>query len=312
LYQELKPQLQRQRPSAEMMFGGFNRFFYGILKKVLLADRLAPAVRSVFDHNDQYPGITILAGAVIFTIQLYFDFSAYCDMAVGLSRMLGVIIPENFNFPFRASSVTVFWRRWHMSLIGFFTQYVFYPLSYKLRRLGKHGNALAIVVVFALSSLWHGFGVVFVLWASCHITYLLMELYAYRSVNALQDRPNVISKFIHAMIVILMVAFSNIFFRSVNMTQSENLVSLLFGPDFFPENWAADFVAPLAVGGHQIDHFNFIITLVFTLYFLFLERRLFALASRSGPAYFYYFAGLLLLFLFGVFDSGERFIYMQF
>src|SRR5205085_59479 len=65
LYQELKPQLQRQRPSAEMMFGGFNRFFYGILKKVLLADRLAPAVRSVFDHNDQYPGITILAGAVI-------------------------------------------------------------------------------------------------------------------------------------------------------------------------------------------------------------------------------------------------------
>src|SRR5207253_2096862 len=100
----------------------------GLFKKLVLAESLAPMVHSVFDFGDAYPGFTFLTAACLYSFQLYFDFSGYSDMAVGVSVLWGIELPENFNFPFRQKSWAQFWKSWHSSLTGWLWQYIFNPL----------------------------------------------------------------------------------------------------------------------------------------------------------------------------------------
>jgi alginate O-acetyltransferase complex protein AlgI len=136
-YQELTGYAGQNDLDKKLFFSGFNRFLLGLFKKLVIADSLAPSIHSVFDFNNEYPGLTILTGGLLFTIQLYFDFSGYSDMAIGVSNMLGIKLPENFNLPLRATSIGDFWRKWHMSLIRFFTEYIFYPVSYSFQKKEK-------------------------------------------------------------------------------------------------------------------------------------------------------------------------------
>lgn len=306
---EFMPQIDRNVITHEKLAAGFNRLLLGLFKKMVIADRLAPAVHSIFDFGDTNHGLTTLAGAYLFTIQLYFDFSGYTDMAIGIAKMLGYDLKENFNLPLRSSSISEFWRRWHISLISWFTAYIYYPLVYRLRSYKKAAALAGILATFLISGAWHGIGITFFLWACCHIVYLSFELLTKRMRSGLPEK--FIYKLAGIFIVFNAVSFSNIFFRSGSLSSALQMVKNLFS-DFFPSDWLRDFIAPLAVGGHQIDEFNFYISMFLAGAFLLFERKINRIAESERFSFYYTTACVLLIFLFGIFSNGERFIYMQF
>jgi alginate O-acetyltransferase complex protein AlgI len=168
---------QLERPSQDRVgdfAAGFPRFALGLSKKVLVADSVAPVVNSVFAlHTSQLSTQSAWLGALAYTVQLYFDFSGYSDMAIGLGRMFGFQLPENFNRPYSASSITDFWRRWHMSLSRWFRDYLYIPLGGN--RGGKWKTYRNLYIVFALTGFWHGANWTFLVWGLYHGTLLVIE-----------------------------------------------------------------------------------------------------------------------------------------
>lgn len=309
---EFLPQPGMNTVTKEKLAAGFNRFLFGLFKKMVIADRLSPAVHSVFDFNDHYSGLTTLLGAYLFTIQLYFDFSGYTDMALGIAKMLGYDLKENFNLPLRSASVAEFWRRWHISLISWFTAYIYYPVVYRLRRYKKAAALAGIFLTFFISGIWHGIGFTFLAWALCHSIYLAAELLTKRWRVSLAERwSGRLYRAFCVFGVFNLVCFSNIFFRASSFAKALQLTGDLFS-GFWPGNLLHDLVAPLAVGGHQADEFNFYSSLLLTATFLAAERRLNKAATGEKISIVFVTVLILLIFVFGIFSSGERFIYMQF
>jgi D-alanyl-lipoteichoic acid acyltransferase DltB (MBOAT superfamily) len=308
-HQVLAPQLGISERSVSLVESGVNRILLGLFKKLVIADRLAPSVNSVFDYNDTLPGLTVLCGAALFTVQLYFDFSAYSDLAIGGSRLFGITLKENFDFPLRSSSVTVFWRKWHQSLLDFFSAYVFLPFSFRFRDQGKWAIAGGIVLTFFLSGIWHGIGFTFLVWSLCHIFYLLFEYLFFPSPEK-REKLSPVSRIPLVVYTFILVSVSNIFFRSTGFQSCKHLLTQF--RQLVPGDWLVEFIAPLAVGGHQQDRFNFYLSILLAVGFLFSEKRIFKLFNGEQFRFFPVFVILLLIFVFGVFGNGERFIYMQF
>lgn len=169
LHSEFLPQLlerKNRRIQAENFFDGFALFILGLSKKVLLADSLAVLVNAEY-LNIEYldmPGAWVTI--ICYMLELYFDFSGYCDMARGIGRMFGFLLPENFDAPLTAVSVKDFWRRWHMTLSRFLSQYIYIPLGGNRR--GKFRQCLNLLVVFLVSGLWHGANWTFIFWGLMH------------------------------------------------------------------------------------------------------------------------------------------------
>jgi alginate O-acetyltransferase complex protein AlgI len=171
---EIQDQLHRPRPVPEQVSEGAIRFVHGLAKKVLIADQIAPIADASFAASGgDLTTSSAWLGALAYTLQIYFDFSGYSDMAIGIAMMLGFRLPENFDRPYASRSVTEFWRRWHMTLSRWFRDYVYIPLG------GSRGGPIAtyrnLIVVFALVGLWHGAAWPFVLWGLYHGTWLLVE-----------------------------------------------------------------------------------------------------------------------------------------
>lgn len=169
LHDELLPQLQKRenrRFSAAGFYDGIALFILGFAKKVLLADSMAVLVNAEFNNIPALDSLSAWAVICWYMMELYFDFSGYCDMARGIGKMFGFRLPENFNSPFRASSVREFWRRWHMTLSRFLSQYVYFPLGGS--RKGKGRQCLNLLTVFLVSGLWHGANWTFVVWGLMH------------------------------------------------------------------------------------------------------------------------------------------------
>jgi alginate O-acetyltransferase complex protein AlgI len=143
-------------PARVRLWQGLPRMLWGLAKKVLVADKLAPAITYVFSHVKGLHGAGLLAGFYLFPLQLYVDFSALTDIALGMGLLFGIEGPENFNRPFAASSISEFWRRWHMSLTRWLTDYVFTPLRMATRTAGSAGLAFSIAVNMMAIALWHG------------------------------------------------------------------------------------------------------------------------------------------------------------
>ena len=153
---------------------GFPRFSLGLAKKVLVADQVAPLANAAFTTSpDRLTTPAAWLGVVAYTLQIYFDFSGYSDMAIGLGRMFGFQLPENFARPYSAVSITDFWRRWHMSLSLWFRDYVYIPLGGNRVRRVRH--LLNLYVVFVLVGFWHGANWTFLLWGLYHGTLLVVE-----------------------------------------------------------------------------------------------------------------------------------------
>jgi len=173
-YSDLEAQLiEHRRPTWEQMRQGLCRFSVGLAKKVLLADALGRFWGQVNADFSQAGALGAWLGLIAFSFQIYFDFSGYSDMAIGLGKALGFEFTENFNHPYRADSLTGFWRRWHISLTTWFTEYVYIPLGGN--RCRPFRRDLNLIVVWALTGLWHGAGWHFVLWGAYFALLLILE-----------------------------------------------------------------------------------------------------------------------------------------
>ena len=162
------------RTTGEMRLAGLMRFIFGLSKKILIANVLAQTVKELYALDPaQIDTATAWAMSVGYTMQLYFDFSGYSDMALGISKMMGFTIPENFNFPYISKSITEFWRRWHISLGNWMRNYLYIPLG------GNKGSTsrtyFNLWVVFLISGFWHGAGWNFILWGAYHGLFLVIE-----------------------------------------------------------------------------------------------------------------------------------------
>lgn len=169
LHNEMIPQFRdpaRRRANAENFGKGIYIFAIGLFKKVLIADTFGKAVAWGFSSVSELTSLEAFLISLSYTFQLYFDFSGYCDMAIGIGNMFNVQLPINFNSPYKAVSIIDFWDRWHMSLTRFLRQYVYFPLGGS--RKGKLRTYVNIMIVFLISGLWHGANWTFVLWGGIH------------------------------------------------------------------------------------------------------------------------------------------------
>jgi alginate O-acetyltransferase complex protein AlgI len=166
-YEEIEPQVRRREHRAADLYHGFLQFCFGFGKKLILADTLGQVADRAFGAAPgQLEGAMAWGGLAAYTLQIYFDFSGYSDMAIGLGRALGFSYPENFDQPYRSASVTEFWRRWHMTLSRWFRDYVYIPLGGN--RTGSARTLLNLGTVFFLCGLWHGAAYTFVAWGLYH------------------------------------------------------------------------------------------------------------------------------------------------
>jgi len=172
-YRDVTAEFHRPAVSFDMFSAGAARFVLGLGKKVLIADKVAPIADAAFGQTGDLGFSAAVLGAVAYTIQIYFDFSGYSDMAIGLGQMFGVRFLENFNHPYAATTLTEFWKRWHISLSSFFRDYVYIPLGGN--RKGRTRTLGNLLTVFALTGFWHGAAWNFLLWGLWHGSFLLFE-----------------------------------------------------------------------------------------------------------------------------------------
>lgn len=205
-YKDIERQLYRRKGSPEMVADGIKRFCYGLAKKVLIANVLGETVDRIWESNLQHIGIgTAILGTVAYALQIYYDFSGYSDMAIGLGKMLGFTFKENFNLPYLASSIREFWRRWHISLSSWFREYVYIPLGGS--RAGKGRMYLNLFIVFLLTGIWHGANYTFFFWGMYYALFIILERAFYG--EFLEKH-----KWFGHIYAIVVVAFGWIFFRA--------------------------------------------------------------------------------------------------
>ncbi|MFR2648235.1 MAG: MBOAT family O-acyltransferase [Blautia coccoides] len=174
-YEDVKRQIKKRRVNALQLGYGARRFILGLAKKVLLADTLASLYGEISAGAGDISVLTAWIGMFAFTMEIYFDFSGYSDMAIGISRMLGFTVKENFDYPYTSKSITEFWRRWHISLGSWFRDYIYIPLGGNRAGIGKHIRN--ILIVWCLTGMWHGASLNFPVWGLYYGILLIGEKY---------------------------------------------------------------------------------------------------------------------------------------
>ena len=217
-YADIARELDSRTHSWENAAWGLRRFLVGLGKKVILADNFALLIR-IFRESSEPSFLFYWMYAAVFMLNIYFDFSGYSDMAIGLGRIFGFHFIENFNYPYLSKSVTEFWRRWHISLGSWFRDYVYIPLGGN--RVGKLRWIFNILAVWMLTGLWHGAAWNFVLWGLMFAVLLLVEKW----VPALQKLPN----FLRHGYVLLAVCLSFVLFNAESFAQAGSDFAGLFG-----------------------------------------------------------------------------------
>jgi D-alanyl-lipoteichoic acid acyltransferase DltB (MBOAT superfamily) len=221
----LLPQLRILAPAtwADIRVG-LHLFLWGVFKKVVIADRLASFVDPIYGNVTLHSGLTLVAATYLFAFQLYFDFSGYTDMALGIARCFNIRLTQNFNAPYLATSIADFWRRWHISFSSWILDYIFKPLQFKYRDLSTLGTTLALMITFVSSGLWHGASWNYVVWGSIHGIYLSGAVLFRRSIHKFYKRLGLEkSKLLEVWQVILtfnLVSFAWIFFRARNLNDA--------------------------------------------------------------------------------------------
>ncbi|KAB8041442.1 MBOAT family O-acyltransferase [Janthinobacterium aquaticum] len=204
---------------------GLTFFLIGLFKKVILADGVARYVSPVFDlHHQHLSMLEAWAGALAYTFQLYFDFSAYSDMAYGLSYMFGIILPINFNSPYKATSIIEFWRRWHITLSNFLRDYLYIPLGGN--RQGAFSRYRNLFLTMLLGGLWHGANWTFVVWGMLHGAYLIIN-HALRHV--LGQRNSLGIRLAGGCATFLAVVLAWVFFRASSLEVAFDVLKAMAG-----------------------------------------------------------------------------------
>ena len=220
-YEQVEKQLERRRTNPKAIFEGLIRFVVGLAKKVLIADY----AYGVYDQlSKQAFGGAAWLGALMFMFYIYFEFSGCTDMAIGLGRVFGFRYAENFDVPYASSSITDFWRRWHITLGSFFRDYVYIPLGGN--RKGRARQSLNLLVVWALTGLWHGTSLNFILWGLYFFVLLAIEK---QILPKLERLPFVVRN----LITMFFVLIGWVLFAHENMAELGNTFAMMFGKGAF-------------------------------------------------------------------------------
>lgn len=221
-YNTIVKYLQNRRHSISIAAYGVRRFIIGLTKKVIIANPLGEVADAIFSAQlDSINSMVAWVGIACYTMQIYFDFSGYSDMAIGLARIFGFKFPENFNYPYIAKSIKEFWRRWHMSLSAWFRDYVYIPLGGNRVSLAR--QYFNLVLVFFLCGLWHGASWNFVIWGLFHGFFLVFERLKFGHF-VLNKLPN----FLQHIYAISIIMIGWVFFRSNNLEHAIGYLNLMF------------------------------------------------------------------------------------
>lgn len=175
---DILPQLSKKRYfNYELTINGFRQILWGLFKKLVIADNCSAITHDIFQNPQVYPSSSLIIGMFLFSIEVYADFSGYSDIAIGISKTLGINLMPNFQYPYFSKSIPEFWRRWHISLTSWLTDYVFTPLSIYFREYGKNGLFLSILINFFLVGLWHGSKINYILYGIIHGLYFIPIIY---------------------------------------------------------------------------------------------------------------------------------------
>lgn len=221
-YNAIEKYLGKRRHTWHSAAAGIRRFIIGLGKKVIIANPLGELADAVFASpvSDLNPAIAWI-GISAYTLQIYFDFSGYCDMAIGLARVFGFKFPENFNYPYVARSIKDFWRRWHMSLSAWFRDYVYIPLGGN--RVSFARQYFNLFLIFFLCGLWHGASWNFVIWGMIHGAFLVFE-----RIKIGKKFLEFLPQFLQHFYVIFIVMVSWVFFRSPDLAHATGFLKAMF------------------------------------------------------------------------------------
>ena len=221
-YSDIEKQLSHRTVTIDNFYEGIIYFIKGLGKKVLFANTIGAVYSDIISQGiGNTSVVTAWICIICYTLQIYFDFSGYSDMAVGLGKMFGFEFVQNFNFPYKAVSITDFWRRWHISLSSWFRDYVYIPLGGN--RKGTLRTIFNIFVVWSLTGLWHGAAWNFIAWGMFYGVLLILEKYVLKNIL---ERVPVIFRHIGTLIVVMI---GWVFFSSENMTQATDFIGALIG-----------------------------------------------------------------------------------
>ncbi len=218
-YETVADEIHNRQETSEGFYEGLTRFVYGLAKKVVIANNVAQVADKAFSMAGQSAGLAWL-GAIAYTLQIYFDFSGYSDMAIGLGKIFGFHYLENFNYPYISKSVTEFWHRWHISLSTWFRDYVYFPLGgSRVKTVARHIFNLGIV--WLLTGIWHGANWTFILWGMIYFAVQIFEKYVLK-----EKAGTSIFGWIYTMLVVI---FCWVLFRSNSIHQAKVYIKAMFG-----------------------------------------------------------------------------------
>lgn len=220
-YADVQDQLAERSVTTADFSEGVMRFVVGLGKKVLLANQMGAVWTDIYALGGDVSALMAWTGAVAFTFQIYFDFSGYSDMAIGLGRMFGFKFPENFRYPYESVSITDFWRRWHITLSTWFKEYLYIPLGGNRRGLAR--QALNLLIVWSLTGFWHGAGWNFVMWGLYYFVILFVEkLFLLKALDKLP-------KFFRHVYALLLIIIGWVIFASDDVSVLLPYLGSLFG-----------------------------------------------------------------------------------
>lgn len=317
--------------SYENLRKGAMLVLYGLFLKMVIADRAAILVNTVYQDSETYQGFYIVVATLLFSIQIYCDFYGYSTIARGSALMLGIHLMENFDAPYLSRSVKEFWRRWHISLSGWFRDYLYIPLGGNRKgMLRKEGNLLT---VFAVSGLWHGASFAFIFWGILNGVYQVIEdafnkagvwitknyqrLQNIVNSNELRSEKRFSNIFLHTILTFLMISFAWLFFRAGSIHEAFEILKNLFAVN----NWFILFDGSLYELGIARNYMNVLIGSILLLfvvdYYKYEKRDVVTLFLRQG--WWFRVSGIMLLILsillygcYGELYDIQEFIYFQF
>ena len=219
-YQDVNNEIDNRNVTFEIFARGVRRFIIGLSKKVIIANNLGELCNIYLNLGDKSILFTWIF-AISYMLQIYFDFSGYSDIAIGLGKMLGFNFPENFNYPYMAKSITDFWRRWHMTLSSWFRDYVYIPLGGNKKGVLK--QIRNILIVWALTGLWHGASWNFIVWGLYFGILLILEKFI------LKKYFSNVPKFIKGIYTLFLVMISFVIFQGDSLSSAFNIIKGLFG-----------------------------------------------------------------------------------
>ncbi len=315
----LIPQLSKKRNfDYAKISDGLRQILWGLFTKVVIADNLAIYTSEIFTNYSNYEGSTLLLGAILYTIQIYADFSGYSDIAIGIAKLFGIKLIRNFAYPYFSRDITVFWKRWHISLTHWFRDYVFLPIAFSVSRKIKKEKVffiksdyviyiIGIIITWFLTGMWHGANNTFIIWGLIHAFLLIIyhiqkkpRKKLFKRIGISNNNKLIVS--IESIITFFIVVITWIFFKANTVSEASVIINNIFSNSLF-----------------SIPNLGSLKVIIIVLIFIFIivewiqRDKEYGLEIKDAPFMLRWFSYLVFAFLILTYWGGEvDFIYFQF